>query len=197
MSGNVKYTTGRLVTEFVINALGSIDSTGFSRDQETEQLSSYHYIKSSSWFIEAAAAHQRNLELSLAHRYQGMLGGGNKFLAEATFSAFALTGITLASEQSTIPQPPEGRQIEIPLILKLDYFKYTKPNLQVTMTNAAYASLTVKGRYRYDGSLNFSWTIITDFSFTTNLYANLDTKPLNELSNKVDYGVVMGLSYKF
>ncbi|WP_426670264.1 DUF481 domain-containing protein [Mucilaginibacter sp. McL0603] len=197
LNGSVKHTSRLLITELTVNALGSIDSSGFSRDQETEQLGSYHYILNSNWFAEAALSHQTNKELSLAHRFQELIGGGNKFLAGQTIEAFALTGIAIAQEESLSGQSGKGNQMEIPVIIKLDYFKFAHPNMQITMTNAGYISLTQAKRYRYDGNISFSWELFSDFSFTTNLYGNYDSKPLDPGSGKIDYGLVMGLSYKF
>jgi hypothetical protein len=197
LNGSVKHTSRLLITELTVNALGSIDSSRFSRDQETEQLGSYHYILNSNWFVEAALSHQTNKQLSLAHRYQELFGGGNKFLAGQTIEAFALTGIAIAQEESITGQSGKGNEMEIPLIVKLDFFKFSHPNLQITMTNAGYISLTQAKRYRYDGNINVSWELFSDFYFTNNLYANYDSKPLDSGGGKIDYGLVMGISYKF
>ncbi len=197
LNGDVKHTTRWLQSELTVSELGSIDSSHFSLDQSKEQLSSYHYIKSSAWFADVGISHQRNVELSLAARYQGMVGPGYKFLAEQTINAFVLSGVAVSSEQSLGGQSPNGRQIEIPVVVKLDYFKYKQPNMQITMTNAAYFSLTKKGRFRYDGGISFSWELVSDFYLTTNLYGNYDNKPLDQGPAKVDYGLVLGITYKF
>jgi hypothetical protein len=197
LNGDIKYTSHWLETELTVNGLGSIDSAGFSRDQETEQLSSYHYINSSDWFAVIAFSHQRNKELSLAHRYQGMFGGGNKLLAEQTIDAIVLSGVAFNEETSIDGLSPKELQVEIPLIIRLDFFKFSHPNMQITMSNAAYVSLTEAGRFRYDGNLTFAWELIKDFSLTINLYGNYDSKPLDPGSGKTDYGLVTGLAYKF
>ncbi len=197
LSGTVKHTSRLLITELDVNGLGSIDSGKFSRDQETEQLTTYHYINNSDWIVDAGLSHQTNKELSLAHRFQELLGGGNKFLAGETMEAYALTGIAINQEESIGGQTPKGVETEIPLVLNLDYFKFSRPNLQITMNNAAYISLSTAGRYRYDGTINISWELFSDFYYTTNLYGNYDSKPLEPASGKIDYGIVVGISYKF
>ncbi|WCT14470.1 DUF481 domain-containing protein [Mucilaginibacter jinjuensis] len=198
LNASVKHTSRWLQSELSLSELGSIDSSRFSLDQEKEQVSSYHYIKSSAWFAEVALSHQRNVELSLAHRYQGLLGAGNKIIKAQTIEGFILTGIAASKEISIEGLSPRGgTQVEIPVMLKLDYFKFSHPNMQVSMTNTAYVSLSQSGRYRYDGNLNVSWTLITDFSLTTNLYGNFDSKPLDAGSAKTDYGLVVGIAYKF
>jgi len=197
LNGDIKYTTRWLETELTISTLSTIDSSRFTRDQETEQLSSYHYINSSDWFAAVVISHQRNEELSLAHRYQGLLGGGNKFLTEETVDALVLTGLAFSQEKSIDGQSNSGAEVEIPLILQLNFFKFTHPNMQITMNNAGYLSLTQAGRYRYDGNITFAWELIKNFSLTINLYSNFDSKPLDIGSSRIDYGLVMGLAYKF
>ncbi|WP_183576066.1 DUF481 domain-containing protein [Mucilaginibacter sp. X5P1] len=197
LNGDIKYTSRWLETELTISTLSSIDSSRYIRDQETEQLSSYHYINSTDWFVGAALSHQRNQELSLAYRYQGLFGGGNKFLTSETINALALTGIAFSREKSIDGNSTSGSEVEIPLIVQVDFFKFTHPNMQVTMDNAGYVSLTQAGRYRYDGNITFAWELIKDFSLTINLYSNYDSRPLDLGSSKIDYGLVMGLAYKF
>jgi len=197
LNADIKYTTRWLETELTVSTLSSIDSSHYIRDQETEQLSFYHYIKSSDWFAAAAVSHQRNEELSLAYRYQGILGGGNKFLTGETINALALTGFAFSEEKSINGNSTGGTELEIPLILQIDFFKFTHPNMQITMNNAGYVSITQAGRYRYDGNVTFAWELIKDFSLTINLYGNYDSKPLDLGSSKIDYGLVMGLAYKF
>jgi len=197
LNGNVKYTSRWLETELTVSTLASIDSSKFTKDQETEQLNSYHYIKSSDWFVGIVLSHQSNQELSLAHRYQGVFGGGNKFLTTETMNAIVLTGIAFSEERSIGGESTSGGEVDIPLILQLDFFKFTHPNMQISMTNAAYASLTQSGRYRYDGNLTFAWELVKDFSVTINLYGDYDSKPLDVTSSRVDYGLVTGLAYKF
>jgi hypothetical protein len=197
LNGNVKYTSRNLVSELTVNNIGSIDSSGFSRDQENVALSFYHYFGNSSWLGVGALGYQRNVELSLAHRYQGMVGGGNKFVSGQFFEMLALTGIATNTEESLTGVSSHGLLTEIPLILKLDYFKFKGPNMQIGMTNAGYLSLSQKGRYRYDGNISFSWELISDFYLTANLYANYDSKPADVGSGKTDYGLVTGISFRF
>lgn len=196
LNGNVTYITRWLQTELTVSELGSIDSTGFTRDQETVQLASFHYINNSAWLVGGLASYQRNEELSLDHRYQGALVGGNKIVSETYFDMMVLSGISGNQEQS-IDGVASGLLAEVPIILRLDYFKFQHPDLQISMSNAAYISLSQAGRYRYDGTIDFSWELVKDFYYTINLTSNFDSKPADTGSAKVDYGIVMGISYKF
>jgi len=157
LNADIKYTTRWLETELIVSTLSSIDSSHYIRDQESQQLSSYHYINSTDWIIGAGLSHQRNQELSLAYRYQGLLGGGNKFLTTETMNAMVLTGLAFSEEKSLDPSATSGSEMDIPVILQINFFRYTHPNMQITMNNAGYVSLTQAGRYRYDGTITFAW----------------------------------------
>jgi len=197
LNANIAYVTKWLQTELAVSELGSIDSSGFSRDQETVQLASFHYIGNTTWVMAGLVGYQRNEELSLDHRYQAALAGGNKIISETYFDLLILSGISTNEEQSVEGVSSKSLLFEIPLIVRLDYFKFQHPDLQVSMSNAAYISLSQAGRYRYDGSIDFSWELVKDFYYTINLTSDYDSKPADVGSAKVDYGIVMGISYKF
>jgi hypothetical protein len=196
LSGTAKYSSRSLESTLTVNELGSIDSGKFSRDQESVQLGTYHYINNTPWVAGVALVYQRNIELALSHRYQGILAAGNKVVAEHNVELLIMSGISGSTEQS-IGGVESGALVEIPLIVRLDYFKFRNPNMQISMVNSGFASLSQKGRYRYDGSIYFSFELVKDFYFTTNLYTNFDSKPPDAGSNKIDYGIVTGISYKF
>ncbi|WP_259068244.1 DUF481 domain-containing protein [Mucilaginibacter sp. X4EP1] len=196
LNGNVSYVTKWLQTELTVSELGSIDSSGFTRDQETIQLASFHYIGNTTWLVAGLVSYQRNQELSLDHRYQASIAGGNKIISETYLDLLVLSGLSTNQEQS-VDGLSSGLLVEIPLIVRLDYFKFQHPDLQISMSNAAYISLSQAGRYRYDGSIDFSWELVKDFYYTINLTSDYDSKPADTGSAKVDYGIVMGISYKF
>lgn len=172
----------------------SIDSSEFSRDREDLRLvAGYNF--SDSWIIMAGGSYQRNLELSIARRYQELAGIGNKLIVRKNTQLMVLTGITFNQEKSTEGEA-SGLLLEVPLISRFDFFKYKDPNMQIAFTPAAYISLSQKGRVRFEGNLTFAWQIITDFNFNVNPYMNFDNQPPSG-GGDFDYGIVISLSYKF
>jgi hypothetical protein len=124
------------------------------------------------------------------------VGVGNKFLVKNFLRAYASSGLAFNQEQST-NNNSSGVLIELPFIVKFDFFKYKKTNLQLSTTQSVFYNLTQKNRVRYDGSTNVSWEIINDFSFNTTLYTNYDSHSPATGTPRFDYGIVFGLSYKF
>ena len=124
-SANVVYSTKKIGYQLSASTIGSIDSTGYSRDNENLQLLTTFEL-STTWFLAAAAQYQRNLELAIAHRYLIMGGAGNKLFIKKTWRLLAITGISLSEEKST-----EGASsnllYEVPVSLIFNFYKFHRP----------------------------------------------------------------------
>ena len=195
LNSSVAYVTKNLENILQLSALYSLDSGKFSRDNENLRLLSYYNIDA-KWIATGYVSYQRNLELSLARRFQEMFGGGNKVISREHLEVIAISGIALNQEKST-EKEKSGVLYEIPVIFRLNFYKFRNPNIQLGTVQSIFFSLSEKGRVRYEGNTNFSWELVKDFSFTVNLYNNFDSKPPPGSLSKFDYGIVMGLSYKF
>ena len=193
-SGNVIYSTKKIGYQLSASTIGSIDSTGYSRDNENLQLLTTYEL-TTTWFLAAAAQYQRNLELAIAHRYLVMGGAGNKLFIKKTWRLLGITGISLSEEKST-EGVSSNLLYEIPVSLIFNFYKFQNPDIQINSTQTVYFSLSQPGRVRYEGNTNFSWQLIRYFYLNINPYTNFDNQPPGGGST-FDYGIVVGLSYKF
>jgi hypothetical protein len=195
-STNSKYASKSFQYYLNIDMIASIDSSKYSRDREDAGFFvSYNFYKSATWIAATGFSYQRNLELSLARRYQEFIGGGNKLFVEKYWQLIALSGLTI-NEEKTTSGVESGALFELPIILRFDFFKFSRPNIQITASQSGYFSLSQKGRIRYDGSISFSWELVHHFYLTFNPYANFDNKPLQGNSN-FDFGTSISISYKY
>jgi len=194
-NSSVSYITENLQNGLQASALYSLDSGKLSRDNENMRLLSY-YDLSPQWIITGYVSYQRNLELSLARRFQEMLGAGYNIVYQQHLRVTGITGLAINQEKSKDDEK-SGALYEIPVIFRLNFYKFRNPNMQISTTQSIFFSLSEKGRVRYDGNTNFSWELVKDFSFTVNMYNNFDSKPPPGSASRFDYGIVMGLSYKF
>ena len=174
--------------------LGSIDSSKYSRDKEDASLFSIYNV-TPTWFLAGSFVYQRNLELSIARRYQEMFGGGNKIVSGKSWLVLASSGITFNQEKSTSGIASD-LLLEIPLMLRVNYYKYQQPNIQISSTNAAFFSLSQKDRIRFDANIYFSWELVRRFYLTISPYANFDSQPPEGNSN-FDYGSAVSISFQF
>jgi hypothetical protein len=195
ISALVKYATPLFENELSLSSISSIDSSHFSRDQGNIALYSAYNINSTI-FAAGMLQYQRNLELSIARRYQEMLGGGMKFFVRENWELQGLTGLAVNQEKSTDEGTASVVTLEIPIMMRFNLFKFRHPDIQITTSQALYFSLTDKGRVRFDGNTSFSWQLIRYFYLKINPYTNYDSKPPAGSSN-FDFGTTVGISYKF
>ncbi len=193
-SANLQYSTKLIGYQLSASTIGSIDSTGYSRDNENLTLLTTFDL-SSTWFLAASAQYQRNLELAIAHRYLVMGGAGNKLFIKKTWRLLGITGISVSEEKST-EGVSSNLLYEIPVSLLFNFYKFHSPDIQISSYQTVYFSLSQAGRVRYEGNTNFSWQLIRYFYLNINPYINFDNQPPGGGST-FDYGIVVGLSYKF
>lgn len=193
--GTLRYTTSKSEVSLTTSGIYTITDTVFSRDREDVQFK-YNYYLNTSWFATAFLAYQRNLELGLARRFQEGLGLANKFITSKSVYAWARSGI-VANQEKNSEGIETGTLWEVFGQLQFNFFRFTKPEIDLTMSQTFFYSLSQSGRFRNDGSTNLKWEIIDDLKLTLELYNNLDSKPPGAEGKKIDYGVVFGISYIF
>lgn len=174
--------------------IGSIDSGKFSRDNESLEFFTA-YDLGRAWFLAGLAGYQRNLELSIARRWIEMVGAGNKLVVSNDWQLLAISGLNFDQERST--ENASKSLLEIPLMFRFNFYKFRHPNIQITTSQTGYYSLTEKGRFRYDGSTDFSWELIRYFYLKIDPYSSFDSKPPSGSTHTFDFGIAMSLSYKF
>jgi hypothetical protein len=194
-SANVQFATKHVGYMLAVSSIGSIDSGRYSRDNENVQLYA-SYDLTTVWYIAGVAQYQRNLELNIARRFLGMVGPGYKIFIEKNYRLLANTGMSFSQEKST-EGVESGILYEIPVMFQFNYYKGHNPDIQISSTQAVYFSLSQAGRIRYDGNTSFSWQLIRYFYLNINPYSNYDSKPPAGSGSNFDYGIVVGLSYKF
>jgi hypothetical protein len=194
-SANVDFATKHFDYNLSVSSIGSIDSGKFSRDNENAQFYAI-YDLTGAWFLAVSPQYQRNLELNISRRYLGLLGAGNKLFIKKNWRLLLVSGLSISQEKST-EDVQSGALYEIPIIFQFNFYQFHNPDIQISSNQAVYFSLSQKGRVRYNGSTTFSWQLIRYFYLNISPYTNYDSKPPAGSASTFDYGIVVGLSYKF
>jgi Protein of unknown function, DUF481 len=194
LGSTIQYATRLFSYHLSLSMYGSLDSNEYSRDKEDGSLLT-SYSLTPAWFLYGSFAYDRNLELSIARRYQESFGGGNKLFLRRQWQLLALSGIAFNEEKSTSGKA-SGLLVEIPVALVFDFFKYQPHKMEISSTNYAFFSLSQKGRARIAADTRLSWELISNFYLDFSPYLNFDNQPPEGTSN-FDYGVVFSLSFKF
>jgi len=195
LDGNAHWQFKRTNTDLTGSMFVSQTDTGWIRDRESLALSSFYLLN--PWVsIGVNLKYQRNFELGLGRRFQEGIGARVNLLNHNNFQIRALSGLVVNQEKS-IEGTPFPTQVEVPVNLYLEYFKFSKPEISITTTQSVYISLTDAGRVRFDGDTRLSWEIINDLALSLQFYHNYDSKPPSATNRNWDYGTVFGLKYAF
>jgi hypothetical protein len=192
---NVEYLTRKfdvLITGSTI--INQTDST-FQVDNATAGLTN-SYLFTPVWEANVFLIYQRNLEQGLSRRYQEGVGGGCNFFSTTHTRVKAITGVVINQELS-VENVQSPTQVDIPFIVNFNFFRFHRPDLTINIKEDLFFGITNKGRIRQDGQFNINWKIIGDFSLNLQFYHNYDNQPPGQNSEKLDYGIVFGVSYKF
>ncbi len=196
LNSNIYYTNRDFDQSLSASGIATIDSSAFSFDRADFSLASYYNVKSNNkWYLVGGVDYQRNMQLSIARRFQETLGGGRKFILTPGAQILGILGVSLNEELST--EGNESLLVEIPLGFVFNFFQFSDPDMQITSKNAFYTSLSQKGRVRYESNTSFTWEIIHNFAFSWTFYFSYDRKPPDPDAGKVDYGTTVSLTYKF
>jgi hypothetical protein len=174
--------------------INQTDTTIEWSNANTSIISSYLFTP--VWEANLFFAYQRNLEQGLARRFQEGAGGGANFFSTEHTRVKTITGVVFSQEKN-IEGIASPTQIDIPLYMDFSFFKFSKPDMTIVLKEDFFLSLTQQGRIRQDGQLTVNWKLIQDFYINLQFYHNYDNQPPGQNSEKLDYGVVFGLSYKF
>jgi hypothetical protein len=154
------------------------------------------YLFTPVWEASIFLAYQRNLEQGLSRRFQEGAGGGANFFTTEHTRMKVITGIVLNQEKS-IEGDVSATQVDAPVILNFSFFKFSKPDMTISLKENLFIGITQKGRIRQDGQLTTNIKLIQDFYINLQFYHNFDNQPPGQNSEKLDYGIVFGLTYKF
>ena len=192
--GALNYISPKDEVFLTVSAIYKMTDTSFSRDNESFVLKNNYYF-TPTWFATVFFNYQRNLELGLQRRYQEGLGAGNKFITTKNVYTWARTGFVFNQEKST-EQVTTGTLTELFGQLEFNFFRFTKPKINLLMAQSIYYSLS-QNRFRNDGDSRVSWEVVKNFKLSLEFYNNYDSKPPTEGSSKFDYGILFNVSYFF
>ena len=192
---NLEYLTRKFDFSFNGSAIVNQTDSSVQLDNATAGLFN-SYLFTPVWEASVFFSYQRNLEQGLKRRYQEGLGGGCNFISTAHMRSKLITGIVFSQEKS-VEEVSSPTQIDIPVILNFNFFRFSKPDMTVNIKEDLFLGITKKGRIRQNGQFSITWKLFSDFHVNMKFYHNYDNQPPGVNSEELDYGTSFGLTYKF
>lgn len=194
LDGSVKYSAPKSDVKLAVSTIITSDSIEVKRERDDVSLG-YSYSIGSLWSVGGGLRYQRNLELGLDRRFQEGLAIGRELLVRRNQQGVLLTGVAINQERNL--DDVTSNNTEIILQANYELFSFEEPNLIISISQIGYFSVTDKGRVRYDGNASSNWELISDFYLNLQFYHNYDTESPETGKPNIDYGFVIGISYKF
>lgn len=165
------------------------------RDRESILFTGTYFIDP-TWKAIGLLNYQLNRELGLQYRFQEGIGAGYNIFANTSLRLWTVAGLVVNQEKS-FEESNSNLTVEVPFLLNFDLFRFSKPEISVSVDNSFFTSLTQKGRIRFDNEVRADWKVISDFTLNLQFYSNYDNKPLSGTGAAFDYGIVFGIGYKW
>lgn len=193
LDAGIQYIT----TNYTINGTATSalthNSNGLFRNRDNLVLHIFKMVNQ-RWQFGARMLYQRNRQQQLEARY--LTGAGMMYNALFTNSRqfYLFSGLVLAHEKGT--DATTQTRMEIPLLANLQLYRFHEPEMSLTTTQTVYLGGSGFNRLRHDGELRLSWNITDQFSLTTYVYDNYDSRPLSYLGKNLDFGWVFGIKFE-
>ena len=157
---------------------------------------SYSYLFPQGVTLSGGAKLERNDELNLKNRFLGLVSAGYNLIASNESMLNVAAGFAYNAEVS---YTEEGTKSSLEGVLHGAYsiYQYNNPKMAVDLLVDFYPSITEKGRYRSEISVDIRREIIVDFFFDLEVYDQYDNKSSSGEGSTSDYGIMTSLGYSW
>ena len=165
------------------------------RNRESAKFSGNRTLNA-HWQFASRYVYQRNVELGLAYRH--LLGAGFVYnlVMKPNFHMNLTSGFAVTTEKTYDDQ--KYNRYEIPILLDVNVYKLGSSNLSLKHTQSLFIGVGSNKRVRHDGELNLNMRLTKKLSFTTYLYDEYDSAPVQKTgTDQFDFGWNTGLRLGF
>jgi hypothetical protein len=191
---NLNFTEQKFNVGLAASSIFTNNQGDRTRDREGILLTGFYDIDA-VWITGLLLNYQRNIELGLDRRFQQGIGGGRRLLLKNNLLGNLISGLVVNQERD-LEGNSSGNLFEYPIQFSLNYFHYSKPNIQVTFTSGVYFGLNQDGRKRFDGETRLNWEAVSNLNLSLQFYSSYDNASLAGSNNNFDYGIVFNVGYK-
>ncbi|HWR94706.1 MAG TPA: DUF481 domain-containing protein [Flavobacterium sp.] len=191
---NFTHRTNYYATRFELESIVTDDGEK-KTNNSTLGLDITHYLPN-KWFTSIIAQGQQNTELNLDYRLQAGYGVGYD-ITRTNFIRFYALGGLLVNQEHTIDLDEISQNIEALIKLKLKWFKYRHPKVDVTSNFNTYTSITSFGRVRLEYNISSKFEVVKDLYLNLQLYDYFDNETSDGSKANNDWGIVTSIGFTF
>jgi hypothetical protein len=191
---NLKFTENKYNVALTGSSIFTNNQGEKIRDREGILLNGY-YDLDEVWLAGLLLNYQRNVELGLDRRFQQGLGIGRRLLIRNNLQGALVSGMVINQERD-LENNASGTLYELPVQFSVNYFHYSAPNIQISVTSGMFFGIDQGGRKRFDGETRINWEVISNLNLGLQFYSSFDNASLAGSSNNFDYGIVFNVGYK-
>jgi len=192
---NTQYRTPRFLGKFAANITTNSSATDETSRRALSSLELYHLFED-RWYAGGLLRADRNDELGIRERYSWGAGGG-RFLIFTNKLQWNLTLGILDTHEIDVDSPEKSRSVEGLLGTSLDWFRFRKPEFDLSSDLAVLPNLTESGRWRASYSLAFKWQIYRDFYWKVQFNGDYDNRSREAGAAHDDYSLITSLGSTF
>jgi len=192
---NTQYRTPRFLGKFGANVTTTASATDETSRRALGALELYHLFDN-RWYAGGLLRADRNDELGIKERYSWGAGGGRFLVFTNKVQWSVLVGI-LDTRERDVDDQEKNHSVEGLLATSLDWFRFRKPEFDLSSEIAVLPNLTESGRWRSTYSLAFKWQIYRDFYWKVQFTGDYDNRPREAGASHDDYSLITSLGSTF
>ena len=146
------------------------------------------------WLALADGRIQQNEELDLEYRTLLEGGFGRHVIQTNTLELTLAVGVQVNKEKFGSEETATNN-VEGLLSVQLLVFRFDDPEIDITITQSIYPSLSSTGRVRMEFRGRVRYELVKDLFFNVSLFDAFDNRPPSEDTPKNDFGVTTSLSW--
>jgi hypothetical protein len=192
LRGSLRTRTRRGETNFLANSYLTDQSDVDSTTRNLLQINHFHHLRRRG-FISLQASGEQNQELGLDLRL--LLSGGFGYsIVKSNRIHLAVAG-GLAETREWFPDAEETSwNTEVAVSVSLETYKFEGLESTIASTLVVYPSITTRGRFRIDFTIQWRIEVFKDFYWGLNFFDKFDSQPPGE-GEKNDIGVSMSIGW--
>jgi len=194
-SGNLYYRDRKKYHQLSWSNQVTFQDDSIVSQKQANTLSSRLYFKN-HYSFQGQLGISSNNELNLKKRYYLNLTGGKDIIH--TYRSLFYSGLGISgNSETTLDLNSVSYNLEGVFMLNYEFYKRTDPKINITTKLDTYPSITTKGRWRIDASLDARIEVFNDFYIGVNLYNNFDNNKELDADKHNDWGFNGTVSYSF